>query len=443
MKHLISLTLSFLILANIQAQQPVRLKKAVVTVWNSSTNSYITRDSTLYYYGGNNTGYLNNELFHNQNGFPWVEFINENSAAYLSIQPNMLFDSAIRHKQFTTSFMLHGKYEQTLTSNKISQHTRYGYHPLNKHWFYDKSFRNVYTGNLLTQQVDSGLNNNIKRNTYKYVNNNPLTPDSMIATYPGGQATHTYTYSNNLLTEINTYYNIGTHYKYVYSYSSGMPVNIATLFYNTNTTNWDTQIVQKYTYNNNNLMTRHEYWTDTILTFTVDAQYDNNNNRIEDIIHFNDGKLPNIGLVKQARKQYTYNNFGLIAEYKLNHWDSATQTWMPGADSLFGISHTVKLEYEVYWPAGVSATVKDSDNITIYPSPAVDIVSVKMPDVQAGDVNMSIHNMNGQTMRVWKDKADNQGYNRTIPVPELPTGMYILRLNGQHTSVSKQFSITK
>lgn len=73
------------------------------------------------------------------------------------------------------------------------------------------------------------------------------------------------------------------------------------------------------------------------------------------------------------------------------------------------------------------------EKIIIYPNPAQDFVSIKLPDNHT-QAQLSIYNLTGQLISQKQIKQPNQ----TIPIPELDNGMYIFVFQNQDKVIGRQ-----
>jgi hypothetical protein len=450
MKHSTFLLVFFLLLfSDIYAQPPARLKKVLVSRYTTNVNAYAPWDSTVYYYSGNNRGYLNNEIFFNGTGQDVYGVSNPRVYFYGDISPNLVFsaemqyDSAIKYRLGLNGSPKFVAVIQEIKNSKIIKLTT-GYHNYlsNKwHHYWVSSFS--YLAGRIISQADSGKNApGIISYNYFYSSTGAL--DSVILTMPNGKKQKiTYTYNNGMPVERINYSGNGITYKTLSSYqANGLLTGLLMLSYDSVLTVWDTTGGIDRLYNTSSQLIHEKRWGDSGKTWlTIDIAYDNNNNRVEDIIHcdyYQNGQ--NTGLIKIAKKQYGYNSFGLISNFEVVHWDDSSQTWELGADSLFGTSQKVQLEYEAYWPQDVSTVSTAKAGLTIFPSPASGFITVKADEMPTGDLEAIIYDMQGRVLRRWADKSDGI-YLRTIPVQELPVGNYILQLNGKEITRREQFVI--
>lgn len=358
----------------------------------------------------------------------------------LTFSSEMQYDSAIKYKLDYPGTPKFAEATQETTNGKVTK-LKTGLHnyTVNSwHSYWTSTFN--YAGNLIISQSDSGKHTpGIVQKNYYYNSTGAL--DSVITT--GSQQKIIYSYNNGILAErINNISN-GDTCKTIYSYqSNGLLTGQIMMYYKSTIAIWDTMGGIDFLYNSANQLIHEKRWGDSGKTFlTIDILYDNNNNRIEDIIHcdyYQNGQ--NTGLIKAIKKQYGYNSFGLISDFEVVHWNDSSKTWELGADSLFGTSQRVELEYDVFWPQDIKTINEDKTGLTIFPSPASGFITVKAEDMPGGILEGTVCDMQGRILRKWTDKSD-EIYTVTIPVQELPAGNYILQLRSGNMSRHEKFVI--
>lgn len=454
---IIALCFCLLQLSDVYAQPPARLNKVLVSKYDSNISGYAPWDSTVYYYSGNNKGYLENEIFFN--GYknklisfaehPWTSFTENMYSIHVFDNPELHYDSLLlyqRHLPGGATPSLRNK--QDIVNGAITKCSTEEYSSATNKWYIKRFLQYNYHNGVLSKRVYSD-NPGFDTVDYRYVQNINNLPDSLIATYSSGLViVYTYTYSNNQLLEIN-FYSASGDIKRLFDYNTAGHVRNSTILtYNAVTSAWDTMALYSYNYNTGGRLTREEFRQRNVLTtqglkllYTFDISYDNNNNRVEDVIHFDFYRHGlNTGLVKVARKQYGYNSFGLISDYEVTHWNDSSLAWELGADSLFGPSQKVTLEYQAHWPQDVSAINATKSGVAIYPSPASGFITVQAEEMPAGKLEAAIYDMHGRLLRRWVDES-NGVYSRTIPVQELPAGNYILQLRSADMNRQEKFVI--
>lgn len=361
--------------------------------------------------------------------------------------PELQYDSLLLYQRHLSNGATpYIKNRQDIANNIVSKYSTEEFNQATNQWNTKRVLQFTYTNNMISTLIYTGGSTI----NYRYVQNSNNLPDSLIETYSNGMVlVYTYTYNNSLLSELN-FFSASARYKTVYNYNTaGSVTNSTTLTYNYTKSQWDTANVFNYNYNTGNQLIREEFLELNIqnqalkLQYTIDIQYDNNGNRVEDVIHFDYYKHGlNNGLVKVARKQYGYNAFGLVNDYEVTHWNDSAQSWELGADSLFGGSQKVHLEYDVHWPQDVPTIDYANRSLKIFPSPASGYITVRAENMSKGVLKATIYDMCGHALRQWEDNTEST-YVRTIPVKELPAGCYVLRLQGGQVSQTEKFIISQ
>lgn len=452
---IIALGFCLLQLSDVYAQPPARLNKVLVSKYDSNISGYAPWDSTVLYYSGSNRGYLDNGIFFNGyinkltgvTGNPWTSFTKNMESPHVVSNPELQYDSLLLYQRhLSIGIVPYLRNKQDVANNVITKYTTEEFMRATNLWATKRVLQFTYTNNMVSSLTLNGSTSN-----YRYVQNTNNLVDSLVVTYSGGQVIiYTYTYNNNLLSELNAF-SVPDRYKILYDYNTaGSVTGSTTLSYDHNTLQWDTTQIFNYSYNTGNQLIKEEYSERNVLTtqglkllYTIDISYDNNNNRVEDVIHFDYYRHGlTAGLVKVARKQYGYNSFGLISDYEVTHWNESLQMWELGADSLFGPSQKVHLEYSAYWPQDISTMNITNKDLKIFPSPASGFINIRAENMPGGIVEATIYDMQGRIVRQWEDNAETV-YERTVPVQELPDGYYVLRLNGQQVALNQKFMISR
>lgn len=449
--------ISFVLLVStaLHAQTPERLKKVTIGYYEPSLQAYQFLDSTMFYYSKNNPGFIRNEIFYGEN-HPWFDLRTYNLPPYIDIPPYMYLNEEMQYSQAAT--YLHGgintpalnKFTQTIKNNVIEDYLAEQYMPPAQSWTPVYTLFNTYNSGNLAQQLVQ--HNNGDTLNYRYVYRNTNLVDSVITKRRSTVTTihpitiGKYIYSNNFtLLQVDFYSNNKLFQKTYFTYgTSNMPAQITTTNYNVNNLKWDTIQVRRYTYNTGKQLTKSEYFDGARWLYAVEVKYDNSNKRVEDVIYFDFYKSgSHKGQEKCTRKLYEYNASGRINKFWVESWNKDSSDWKLSVDSLFGSAPLVYLDYGIYWPQDVSEKAKKDNNISIYPSPAAGMLTVKADGLQPGELNVGIYTATGQTIRTWNDENLTGCYMRTIPVLELPPGTYIFKLEGKDVSASKRFSVVR
>lgn len=138
-------------------------------------------------------------------------------------------------------------------------------------------------------------------------------------------------------------------------------------------------------------------------------------------------------LMNFKRIQYSYNSFGQMTRASTLSWDVMSNTWAPngGDDST---------EYYYADPANVNNIDKNNLSCSLYPNPAASFITVSSAILNESNYSIYIYGLSGRLM----GKVQGSGtINKTIPVAHLSTGQYILKLQTDQGSITKQFTVLK
>ncbi|MCB0697442.1 MAG: T9SS type A sorting domain-containing protein, partial [Chitinophagaceae bacterium] len=145
---------------------------------------------------------------------------------------------------------------------------------------------------------------------------------------------------------------------------------------------------------------------------------------------------------KHMRKQYTYNQYDKLATYNVDHWDSASNSWQPLLDTAMGYASKTWFEYEVYWPASIIQAKRNATDIKLFPCPASDFIRIEATFEKAESFTASIVDISGRIVRQWNEENIQQ-YTRTVPLTELPSGNFILKLSGNRLNSITCFTVAR
>jgi hypothetical protein len=135
-----------------------------------------------------------------------------------------------------------------------------------------------------------------------------------------------------------------------------------------------------------------------------------------------------------VRFNVTYNTLNQLIQLSTETWGGSAWLKTNGVDSL-------NRWYYGMWNDGISTATAHANNIIIYPSPASDIVNIRISGVEPTKaMHFSISDMQGRVYRNWFDLAGNE---TSAAVNDLPAGNYMILVNdGSHMS-SRQFTINR
>jgi hypothetical protein len=169
-----------------------------------------------------------------------------------------------------------------------------------------------------------------------------------------------------------------------------------------------------------------------------ESLYDNQHRKIQTVTNLYNSSIQ--GLAPKEKRRFIYDNYGLLDTLDHQNWDGNKWTHLPDTSAATS-SHIYTFKYEVGWPVSVTGT-QDVTNIKLYPSPTSDFIRVETEWQQAIPFTAAIADMHGRIIRQWQEPAAKH-YTRTIPLTELSTGMYILKLSCGEEQVAKQFAVIK
>ncbi|MBX7127624.1 MAG: T9SS type A sorting domain-containing protein [Cyclobacteriaceae bacterium] len=83
----------------------------------------------------------------------------------------------------------------------------------------------------------------------------------------------------------------------------------------------------------------------------------------------------------------------------------------------------------------------DTRQVTLYPNPAVETVTVKFEQAQTAKVRMTLHNIIGNVVEVESEILDD--YEIRLKVKDLPAGYYLLAIRNDDSGFKGTFKILK
>lgn len=288
---------------------------------------------------------------------------------------------------------------------------------------------------------------NLVRRVRKFINAKAeVSKDSFNYTYTGSNLTHQdwyrdvknagYTFINSTTTTFNAankplVITTSANEKLTYTYNTNNTVNTLTQEYYTSGS-YQNNSKHSYVYNtlNDVIIDSTFYWVSTSsqwkLYYTNHYSYDASRNRIADSIFHYHTTPSNF---RKKTMSYNTNNDPLVIQYF--SWNSATSTWtsLSDADSLFTYT------YQPYNPTSVQENTQAQ--LRIYPNPASAYISF---DVNADweCKSYSIFDVSGRIHR--HQSIGNTIQNQhTIPIADLPIGVYILTIDTKDNRIQKTF----
>ncbi len=198
-----------------------------------------------------------------------------------------------------------------------------------------------------------------------------------------------------------------TKYKYEYTYSPPLtkPVEILLSYYDTGTTPFSIT-KQLITYNSLN---------DTVAIIVQSYKQS--------------------VFVNFSKVEYSYNIYNQPDKIIDSRWDTTSSSW--------DAPHTRRQHiYEVYWPTSIPEKIAETGSIKVYPNPAINNISITLPQMTKYAVRATIYDMQG---KVVKDISELPGHNinYTVDISDQVQGNYIIKLSGKDIRASIPFSIIR
>lgn len=145
---------------------------------------------------------------------------------------------------------------------------------------------------------------------------------------------------------------------------------------------------------------------------------------------------PSTAQLQSKRKaNRTFNSYNQLVRYYTTAWDMGTSTWKHsnGDDSV---------EYYYDFPVSVAdQQLADDVKITLYPNPASNNLHLQFNNSSIQVNTISVFDMAGNRIVHIIERDGMQ--HKAISVAHLSTGQYILKLNTEQGSITKQFTVLK
>ena len=429
--RLISALIILLVFGNTLFAQQYRLKK--MESYKLTPYSYPVfqkTDSSIFYYSGGRGGYYT------------ADYI----AQYL-LPKNQYFDyfyepnRIIKHDSICRNNWAENK--SFSTYNIVQQ-----FDNLNNVVYY----KNTHNVKLYVWTIDSA--------TYSY-NGSRLTQS--YSKYPGHQLLYTYnlfkqldsiinvngriyktfTYgSNYLLQESTEYDNYGTAITKIHYYYNSLntPDSIVTERYDG--TVWYDADTRVYTYTTTPATTTEDYYYTNTASFpkrisSRTINFFSTHNRLDSVYS---QRHNGSSFINATRNRYYYNTLILLDSVVTDRWDG-TQ-WADFADTTGIYCHKHYFTYEPYFPTSIATAQNIQINLATYPNPATDIIHLNAELPAQAAVTVGIYDAQGRLLRK-QDVASTKQLRMQMVVAELPTGMYVLRVDGKDITGSQQFIISR
>ena len=426
LNRLLTAIIILLVFGNTLLAQQYRVKKSELLVYEftSSGPAWQKYDSTNYYYSNNRGGIYTNEYIR-QAAF------NRSNYYFLPTIPHLKFDSSVCRTNPNAS-VLHICKQTFDAKDNIILHafsTRWPNGLTSTSTALDDTL--LYNGYLLTE---SGKGMNRIRYNYNFRKQVDTTY------YMNGNICKVYIYnSSSLLEHIYgfAYYGSPTDTT-TYTYNtSGLPVSIITSKWAANT-----KYGYTYTYNSKGKLTSeiysNAYGLSTPLTDYSKKEYWYNGKNEPDSAYLMYGG--GSSWQNAFRYRYHYNSVMLMDSVLTDKWKDGM--WQAYADTITRNVTNYYFTYEPYFPTGISTVQNIQINLTTYPNPATDIIHLNAELPAQAAVTVGIYDAQGKLLRK-QDAAPTQQLRLQMVVADLPSGTYILRLDGKDIAGSQQFIISR
>lgn len=141
------------------------------------------------------------------------------------------------------------------------------------------------------------------------------------------------------------------------------------------------------------------------------------------------------------RSSYTYNAQNLLTYNEVEFWNKNTKAWEYKTDTFaFGTSQRFTFTYEYYSPASVTSTIIKDKSINLYPVPAVGNIIIEVNKEFKQPFHAAIYDMQGKIYTEWSVQPCS-AYKQTIPIDNLPTGNYCIKLSAEDGDMVKRFTL--
>ncbi len=409
--------------ANKTTQTVSRLKSYVYKEYD---NSFINRDTTAFNYTGFRTG----EWMGDMNYDSYVMWQYDNAGMIYDYFENgtQTFDSndhrvdrlIKRWNAQTSIYVNHENYTNTYDSLARLK-TQREQHWDNGAWANDSLFEFTYDTLGRVERLEGKIWN-ASANSWKQRDRYTYTYD------PAGQMIReTYQIWDTALVN---WRNI-SRYNYLYNNNKLVTADFDTFSHGNNA--WENTVLYEYSYDGNgdNTSMLVKNWNAGLNGYEnamkYNYTYDGNHNALSETVQNWDGG--SASFLNDTRTQFTYNSFDQPLTIVNDTWDGSA--WAYDNNSA-----TYNLYYEVE-TSDIKEVAEDS-RVLVYPSPASNYIKVDLEWKNTQNVSLAIFDAQGRILK----QQIGSGQQFTIPVSDLPTGNYWIRIAGQNGNVVKQVLVT-
>jgi hypothetical protein len=452
----ITLCLAFIacLLSDASAQNASRL---VARHTNRFTTSWAPFDSATFVYsngrGGDYYDMFSNRLnydtsyglyYINSSYTPYIKYIQTfNGQNHLTERVQIIFNGTTWENDKKIMHTLDGNGNRLQT---ISQTWN------NNAWENTDRTTSTFDGNnnLLTQEIEywsSGVWVKSYLSVYTYnSNNNMLT--NVSASFNQGSQLYDSSYRNEFFYNSNNLADSNKSYSWNAGWNpSGKTVNV----YNTNNlltswhnftwanNNWANGGQGFYFYDNNNLAIGDsvQHWVDWMngfRNFWRSYQAYNSNNMSIMYLYSQWDTAAN-SFINNYVDSFDYNSFDQVTWYKRLGWDAVNNVWV-GQNG-----HTDNRYYYELYTADVKNLAQTPGELKIYPVPATSNLNIDLNWKKNPEFVVAIYDMQGRLLRQWGVKGQ-RSYKSSVPVHDLASGNYILKVRSGEGSLEEKFVVS-
>lgn len=429
--RLLTVLIILLVFSNTVFAQQYRLKKMeTYKLTHYSYPDFQKTDSSIFYYSGNRGGYYTAAFF--------AENLQTQSWRFhYPYEPNRIikYDSICRINWYENN--------KTYSKYNIVQH----FDNLNNVIYYKNTHHQIgfvrtvdsatywYNGNWLVQSYKP------YPGTILYTYNLLRLPDSIINVT--AKTFQTFTYNSSFLLQESTQYDangIAFAKKHYYYNSLKMPDSIVTQHYDG--TVWYDANIRKYAYTTSPATTTESTFYSYGAKYPIQPggrtiSFFSTRNRLDSVYSqwYDGGKYTN-----HQRNRYYYNTLMLLDSVITDKWDGAQWADFPDTTGIY--CHKHHFTYEPYFPTSIATTQNIEINLATYPNPATDIIHLNAELPAQAAVSVGIYDAQGRLLRK-QDAAPTKQLRMQMVVADLPSGMYVLRIDGKDIAGSQQFVISR
>lgn len=198
--------------------------------------------------------------------------------------------------------------------------------------------------------------------------------------------------------------------------------------------NWVLNDRDFYTYDGQSRLEKIETEYDAGGSFNQDDQYlyyYTGSSTVPDSIVYKNNTFQT-GFINQTKSTITANSNGDWVVERVESNDGNGGWTYVSTDS------TTRWYYG--WNLSVENIAAANNNIDIYPSPASNVITIKMDNITSDDITLAIVDIQGRTVKQWNESSTKVA---TVSVRDLAAGNYILKVMENGNVHTKQFVVSK